>query len=363
MRQRGGVGDVPGPGVHPGLGPRVRADPRTPATPAAPPTPISIYPHKAIIAYLAQTHRLLNEYCVTFPDETRPYGSARLPDSDDVLAKWMALTGDEQRLISTANMHLPGRQLDPTRVKRDLWRLSQWERARMRDAARAAGKPRWPPEPRHDAADRRGGLTAGRAPRSPPPTAAASGAVMRVDGRSSSHSAGLSPIARVCNDTCIYEVLTSAAHGPGATATILAQVATFSPLKPPSEPRRFQSPLSGAHDQPRGRQAAPSLDAAGRDRAGRPRRARRARGRVDVGKGEHRAADATLAKVGMPLGGGKIVSVSVIGGREQKLVPVKVVGDRDRRPPAGAGRTSRSRSGSSSSGRAGSRGCRARPRR
>jgi hypothetical protein len=94
-----------------------------------------IYPHRAIVAYLAQTHRLLSEYCVAFPDETRPYGSARLPDSDDVLAKWMALTGDEQRLISTANMHLPGRQLDPAKVKRDLWRLSQWERARMRDAA------------------------------------------------------------------------------------------------------------------------------------------------------------------------------------------------------------------------------------
>jgi len=97
-----------------------------------------IYPHRAIVAYLAQTHRLLSEYCVAFPDETRPYGSARLPDSDDVLAKWMALTGDEQRLISTANMHLPGRQLDPAHVKRDLWRLSQWERARMRDAARNA---------------------------------------------------------------------------------------------------------------------------------------------------------------------------------------------------------------------------------
>lgn len=94
-----------------------------------------IYPHRPIVAYLAQTHRLLNEYCVTFPDDTRPYGSARLPDSDDVLAKWMALTGDERRLITTANMHLPGRQLDPASVKRDLWRLSQWERARMRDAA------------------------------------------------------------------------------------------------------------------------------------------------------------------------------------------------------------------------------------
>jgi hypothetical protein len=94
-----------------------------------------IYPHRAIVAYLAQTHRLLNEYCVVFPDETRPYGSARLPDSDDVLAKWMALTGDEHRLISTANMHLPGRQLDPARVKRDLWRLASWERARMRTIA------------------------------------------------------------------------------------------------------------------------------------------------------------------------------------------------------------------------------------
>jgi len=101
-----------------------------------------IYPHRSIVAYLAQTHRLLNEYCVAFPDESRPYGSARLPDSDDVLAKWMALTGDERRLISTANMHLPGRQLDPARVKRDLWRLSQWERARMRDSSRgSAGTP------------------------------------------------------------------------------------------------------------------------------------------------------------------------------------------------------------------------------
>lgn len=94
-----------------------------------------IYPHKPIVAYLAQTHRLLNEYCVTFPDETRPYGSARLPDSDDALAKWMALTGDERRLIATANMHLPGRQLDPDQVRRDLWRLTQWERRRMRRLA------------------------------------------------------------------------------------------------------------------------------------------------------------------------------------------------------------------------------------
>jgi hypothetical protein len=47
----------------------------------------------------------------------------------------MALTGDERRLISTANMHLPGRQLDPDQVIRDLWRLSQWERRRLRRAS------------------------------------------------------------------------------------------------------------------------------------------------------------------------------------------------------------------------------------
>jgi hypothetical protein len=99
-----------------------------------------VYPHKPIVAYLPQTGQLLNEYCVEFPDETRPYGSARLPDSDDVLAKWMALQGDERRLIGSANMHLPGRQVDPRQVQRDLWRLGQWERERLASARRRAGK-------------------------------------------------------------------------------------------------------------------------------------------------------------------------------------------------------------------------------
>jgi hypothetical protein len=89
-----------------------------------------IYPHKPIVAYLPQTGVLLNEYCVAFPDHSRPYGSARLPDSDDVLAKWMALTADERTLVGEANMHLPGRQVDPDRVRRDLARLSAWERER-----------------------------------------------------------------------------------------------------------------------------------------------------------------------------------------------------------------------------------------
>jgi hypothetical protein len=95
-----------------------------------------VYPHRPIVAYLPQTAQLLNEYCVEFPDDTRPYGSARLPDSDDVLAKWMALKGDERRLIQEANLHLPGRQVDPRKVQRDLWRLRQWERSRLEKKAR-----------------------------------------------------------------------------------------------------------------------------------------------------------------------------------------------------------------------------------
>jgi hypothetical protein len=100
-----------------------------------------IYPHKPIVAYLPASHELLNEYCVEFPDHTRPYGSARLPDSDDVLAKWMALTADERRLIGEANMHLPGRQVDPDRVRRDLVRLAAWDRTRKATGERRAHPP------------------------------------------------------------------------------------------------------------------------------------------------------------------------------------------------------------------------------
>ena len=96
-----------------------------------------IYPHRPIVAFVPHTGALLNEYCVAFPDDSKPYGSSRLPDSDDVLAKWMALTVDERGLINGANMHLPGRQIDPDVIRRDLQRLSRWERER-------AGRPALP---------------------------------------------------------------------------------------------------------------------------------------------------------------------------------------------------------------------------
>jgi hypothetical protein len=103
---------------------------RDDAAVAGPPYAYLIYPHKPIVAFVPKTGRLLSEYCVEFPDLTGAISQSRLPDSDDALAKWMALTGDEERLIRNANMHLPGRQVDPSRVRRDLWRLSEWERQR-----------------------------------------------------------------------------------------------------------------------------------------------------------------------------------------------------------------------------------------
>jgi hypothetical protein len=100
-----------------------------------------IYPHKPIVAYVPASGRLLSEYCVEFPDLEGGAARTRLPASDDVLAKWMALTSDEGRVIRRANMHLVGRQLDPARVRRDLWRLGEWDRRRERPGSIGASSP------------------------------------------------------------------------------------------------------------------------------------------------------------------------------------------------------------------------------
>jgi hypothetical protein len=48
----------------------------------------------------------------------------------------MSLRAGERELISAANMHVPGRQLDPEQVARDLIRLREWR------ARRVSGGPR-----------------------------------------------------------------------------------------------------------------------------------------------------------------------------------------------------------------------------
>ena len=94
-----------------------------------------LYPHRPIIAFEERSGELLNEYCVGFPDSSDPGAGTRLPDADDVLAKWMALQGDERALIADSNMHFPGRQVDPGQVRRDLRRLREWEGRRRTTSA------------------------------------------------------------------------------------------------------------------------------------------------------------------------------------------------------------------------------------
>ena len=92
-----------------------------------------IYPHRSIVAFDDRDGSLLSEYCVGFPDHSGSEHGTRLPDADDVLAKWIALSGDERRLLADANMHLPGRQVDPAQARRDLRRLRAWDARERRE--------------------------------------------------------------------------------------------------------------------------------------------------------------------------------------------------------------------------------------
>jgi hypothetical protein len=96
-----------------------------------------VYPQRPILAYDAETGELLSEYCVVFPDRSEPALGERLPDADDVLAKWMSLRGGERELIAAANMHIAGRQIDPGQARRDLARLREWRRIRAQRVATA----------------------------------------------------------------------------------------------------------------------------------------------------------------------------------------------------------------------------------
>jgi hypothetical protein len=47
-----------------------------------------------------------------------------------VLARWTILRSRKRDLIAEANMHLPGRQVDPDQVRRDLAGLREWRAIR-----------------------------------------------------------------------------------------------------------------------------------------------------------------------------------------------------------------------------------------
>jgi hypothetical protein len=89
-----------------------------------------IYPQRPIVGYDARSGELLSEYCVRFRDGSDPEAGERLPDADDVLAKWLALRMDERGTLAAANVHPLGRQLDPPMVRRDLSALLAWKRSK-----------------------------------------------------------------------------------------------------------------------------------------------------------------------------------------------------------------------------------------
>lgn len=89
-----------------------------------------LYPHRPIVIFDATTDEPLGEWCVRFRDEGEP-----LPCADDVLAKWLSLSANEQGLAERANVDPLGTQIDPGHVRRDLARLGGWQGTRSRAAS------------------------------------------------------------------------------------------------------------------------------------------------------------------------------------------------------------------------------------
>lgn len=90
-----------------------------------------VYPHRPHVVFLPQTSTLLGECKVQLAglDPEDP-----LVPSDDVLAHWMALTQDERGVVASAHIGFPGTELSRRAVRRDLWRLREWERERTERA-------------------------------------------------------------------------------------------------------------------------------------------------------------------------------------------------------------------------------------
>jgi len=109
----------------------------TRATRAGAPYAYLIYPFGPVVSYLPQTRTLLGELTLS---QQGGHGEP-VSEAGDVLAKWLALSQEEDASVAAADFQLPGRTTDPQQVRRDLWRLSQWEQARIRRIERARTHP------------------------------------------------------------------------------------------------------------------------------------------------------------------------------------------------------------------------------
>lgn len=116
-------------------GRRFRADGRE----AIPRYRYLIYPHLPLVALLPRSMAPVREYCIQFPETGLGGSDGLLPTGDDVLAKWMTVRADEDRLLAFANVCNAGCQIPLSQIERDLRRLARWRalHAREPDAAPA----------------------------------------------------------------------------------------------------------------------------------------------------------------------------------------------------------------------------------
>ncbi len=85
-----------------------------------------IYPHLPLVALLPRSMAPVREYCIQFPDLIMEGPDGLLPIGDDMLAKWMTVRADEDRLLAFANVSNAGCQIPLNQIERDLRRLARW---------------------------------------------------------------------------------------------------------------------------------------------------------------------------------------------------------------------------------------------
>ncbi len=95
-----------------------------------------IYPHLPLVALLPRSMAPVREYCIQFPELELSGTDGLLPTGDDVLAKWMTVRADEDRLVAFANVCNAGCQIPLNQIERDLRRLARWQA--LREPAEAA---------------------------------------------------------------------------------------------------------------------------------------------------------------------------------------------------------------------------------
>jgi len=93
-----------------------------------------IYPHLPVVALLPRSMAPVREYCIQFPERHANGEAEDLPAGDDMLAKWMTLRSDEERLLAFANVSSVGCQVPLGQIERDLHRLERWHLRRKAEA-------------------------------------------------------------------------------------------------------------------------------------------------------------------------------------------------------------------------------------